>query len=167
MVRECSRNDTQVKTNTGTCALSFWRRTGREKEKERKSAFLRLYCAYWGYSTGREIVNVLVCMSAVSRRGPLGEQMKTQKHVRALRVTFVFCFFSFFFFLPPKGVLEVEVKDDAVLEDGDEQHDGEACEHAYVLQDKVSQLAALVSFTVAVQHLGQLFDKRRLTSARR
>lgn len=63
--------------------------------------------------------------------------------------------------LPRK--LEVEVKHDAVLEDGDEQHDGEACEHAYILQDKVSQLAVFVIFTIAVQHLRQLVNKRKFT----
>lgn len=57
--------------------------------------------------------------------------------------------------------LELEVEHDAVLEDGDEQHDGKACEHAYVLQDKVSQKAAFLLFTIAVQHLRHLFEKRK------
>lgn len=56
--------------------------------------------------------------------------------------------------------VEVELERDAVLEDGDEQHDGEAGEHSCVLQDKVSQLAGFVFFTITVQHLRQLFNKR-------
>lgn len=59
--------------------------------------------------------------------------------------------------------LEVEVQHDAVLEDGDEEHDGEACEHAYILQDKVSQLAVVVIFTITMQHLRQLVNKRKFT----
>lgn len=59
--------------------------------------------------------------------------------------------------------LEVEVKHYTVLEDGDEQHDGETCEHAYVLQDKVSHLAALVIFAIAVQHLGHLDNRTKFT----
>lgn len=52
--------------------------------------------------------------------------------------------------------LEVQVQHDVVLENGDEQHDAEAGEHAQVLQDKVTQVAALVVFTVTMEHLGQL-----------
>lgn len=60
--------------------------------------------------------------------------------------------------------VEVELERDAVLEDGDEQHDGEAGEHACVLQGEVSQLAGFVFLAVAVQHLGQLFDKKEYIS---
>lgn len=60
--------------------------------------------------------------------------------------------------------LEAKVEHDAVLKDGNEQHDAKACEHAYVLQDKVSQLAAFVTFTITMQHLRQLFNRRKFTS---
>lgn len=55
--------------------------------------------------------------------------------------------------LPP---LEAKIENNAVFEDGDEQHDGEPSQHAQVLQDKVSQLAPLVVLTVPVKHFWQL-----------
>lgn len=55
----------------------------------------------------------------------------------------------------PPG-LKSKIKNYLVLEDGDEQHDGEPGEHAQVLQDKVSQLAALVVLAVPVEHFRQL-----------
>lgn len=56
----------------------------------------------------------------------------------------------------PPFRLKSKIKNDLVLEDGDEQHDGEAGEHAQVLQDEVSQLAALVVLAVPVKHFRQL-----------
>lgn len=61
--------------------------------------------------------------------------------------------------LPPRTLrprLKVKIENDAVLKDGDEQHDGEPGQHAQVLQDKVSQLATLVVLTVPVEHFWQL-----------
>lgn len=58
----------------------------------------------------------------------------------------------------PPG-LKSKIKNDLVLEDGDEQHDGKAGEHAQVLQDEVSQLAALVVLAVPVKHFRQLWTK--------
>lgn len=49
--------------------------------------------------------------------------------------------------------LKFKVEDDAVLEDGDEQHDGEACEQPHVLQQEVTQVTAFVLLTVAMKHL--------------
>lgn len=51
--------------------------------------------------------------------------------------------------------LKAKIENDAVFKDGDEQHDAEPGQHAQVLQDKVSQLAALVVLAVAVKHLWQ------------
>lgn len=58
--------------------------------------------------------------------------------------------------LLPLLLLKAKIKNDAVLEDGDEQHDAEPGQHAQVLQDKVSQLAALVVLAVPVKHFWQL-----------
>lgn len=52
--------------------------------------------------------------------------------------------------------LKVKIENDAVFEDGDEQHDAEPGQHAEVLQDKVTQLAALVVLAVPVEHFRQL-----------
>lgn len=52
--------------------------------------------------------------------------------------------------------LKAKVENDAVFEDGDEQHDAEPGQHAQVLQDKVSKLAALVVLAVPVKHFWQL-----------
>lgn len=57
--------------------------------------------------------------------------------------------------------LKSKIKNDLVLEDGDEQHDGEAGEHAQVLQQEVSQLAALVVLAVPVKHFRQLRTQSR------
>lgn len=56
--------------------------------------------------------------------------------------------------------LKAKIEHNAVFKDGDEQHDAEPGQHAQVLQDKVSQLAAFVFFAVAVKHLWQLRTKR-------
>lgn len=53
----------------------------------------------------------------------------------------------------PRSLLKANFKNDLVLKDGDEQHDAKAGQHAQVLQDKVSQLAALVVLAVTVEHL--------------
>lgn len=52
--------------------------------------------------------------------------------------------------------LKAKIENDAVFEDGDEQHDAEPGQHAEVLQDKVTQLAALVVLAVPVEHFWQL-----------
>ncbi len=52
--------------------------------------------------------------------------------------------------------LKAKIENDLVFEDGDEQHDAEPGQHAQVLQDKVSQLAALVVLTVPMKHFWQL-----------
>lgn len=57
---------------------------------------------------------------------------------------------------PPPPPLKAKVENDLVFEDGDEQHDAKPGQHAQVLQDKVSQLAALVVLTVPVKHFWQL-----------
>lgn len=53
-------------------------------------------------------------------------------------------------------LLKAKIKNNAVFEDGDEQHDTEPGQHAQVLEDKVSQLAALVVLTVSMKHFWQL-----------
>lgn len=63
---------------------------------------------------------------------------------------------------PP--VLKSQIKNDLVLEDGNEQHDGEPGEHAQVLQDEVSQLAALVVLAVPVKHFRELQTKSQIES---
>ena len=55
-----------------------------------------------------------------------------------------------------RSPLEAKIEDDLVFEDGDEQHDAEPGQQAQVLQDKVSQLAALVVLAVPVEHFWQL-----------
>lgn len=56
--------------------------------------------------------------------------------------------------------LEAKVKHNVFLEDGDQQHDAEPCEHAQVLQDKVTHLTALVLLTVTMKHLWHLKNKK-------
>lgn len=63
--------------------------------------------------------------------------------------------------LPLSPLLKAKIENDAVFEDGDEQHDAEPGEHAQVLQDKVSQLAALVVLAVPVKHFWQLRKERK------
>lgn len=46
--------------------------------------------------------------------------------------------------------LKAKFKNYLVLKDGDEQHDAEPSQHAQVLQDEVSDLAALVVLAVPV-----------------
>lgn len=53
-------------------------------------------------------------------------------------------------------LLKPKIENDAVFEDGNEQHDAEPGQHAQVLQDKVSQLAALVVLAVPMKHFWQL-----------
>lgn len=55
---------------------------------------------------------------------------------------------------PPR--LKAKVKNDLVLEDSNEQHDGKSCQQTEVLQDEVSKLAALVVLTVPMKHFRQL-----------
>lgn len=62
----------------------------------------------------------------------------------------------------PSPRLKAKIENDAVFEDGDEQHDAEPGQHAQVLQEKVSQLAALVVLAVPVEHFWQL-GRRKAT----
>lgn len=57
--------------------------------------------------------------------------------------------------------LKAKIKNNAVLEDGDEQHDAKPGQQAQVLEDKVSKLAALVVLAVAVKHFWQLQKTQR------
>lgn len=59
---------------------------------------------------------------------------------------------------PPR--LEAKIKNYAVFKDGYEQHDAEPGQHAQVLEDKMSQLAALVVLTVSVKHFWQLQERK-------
>lgn len=56
--------------------------------------------------------------------------------------------------------LKAKIENNLVFEDSDEQHDAEPGQHAQVLQDKVSQLAALVVLAVPVKHFWQLRERQ-------
>lgn len=55
---------------------------------------------------------------------------------------------------PPPSVAQVQL--DVMLEDGDEQHDGEAQQDARVLQQEVASVANAVVASVVVKHLWHL-----------
>lgn len=61
---------------------------------------------------------------------------------------------------PPPPRLKAKFKNDLVLKDGDEQHDAEPRQHAQVLQDEMSKLAALVVLAVPVKHFWQLWKRQ-------
>ncbi|KAK5624187.1 hypothetical protein CRENBAI_000005 [Crenichthys baileyi] len=58
-------------------------------------------------------------------------------------------------------LLKAKVKDDAVLKDGDQQHDAEAGQQAHILQDEVSHVAALVFLAVPMKHFWKLWRTPR------
>lgn len=51
---------------------------------------------------------------------------------------------------PLSPQLKAKFKNDLILKDGDEQHDAEPGQHAQILQEEVSELAALVVLAVPV-----------------
>lgn len=78
------------------------------------------------------------------------------KHVKAKNNTDTSSSLLFHFPAPHSPRLKAKFENDLVLEDGDEQHDAEPGQHAQVLQDEVSELAALVFLAVPMKHFWQL-----------